>query len=116
MLDITPEKLLMVTVIGFLVLGPERVPQVARMLGKARSQIRQLTSLVPSEALQTIQQPRQAVMDAIAEPRRVVNDIVAEPRSAAATALANLQFGPSPASVGDESHPLTATDVRPELN
>jgi Sec-independent protein translocase protein TatA len=67
MFDIGAEKLLMVLVIGVLVLGPERIPEVARRLGRARAEVRRLARDVDPDALRLVLRPREALVDALAE-------------------------------------------------
>jgi Sec-independent protein translocase protein TatA len=95
MLDISPEKLLVVVVVALAVLGPEGVPRLARGLGKARAEIRRLTADVPPDALQAITNPRGALLDAVAGPRQAAAQAVAEPRLALADAIAAFKFAGS---------------------
>ena len=98
MFDIGPEKLLVVMTIALAVLGPERIPQVARGLGKARSEIRRLTSGVHPDALNALRNPRGALLDAVAEPRSAITQAAAQPRLALADAIADFNFAAAPAA------------------
>ena len=75
-LDISPEKLLVVITIALAVLGPEGIPRVARGLAKARTEIRRLTADVPPDALQVLTNPRGALLDAVSGPRQAVSEAV----------------------------------------
>jgi Sec-independent protein translocase protein TatA len=90
--DISPEKLLFLLIIALTVLGPERIPHVARSLGKARSEIRRLTSGVHPDAMQALRNPRGALLDAVTEPRRAVAEALSEPRLALADAIADFKL------------------------
>lgn len=111
MLDLSPEKLLVVSVVALAILGPQRIPQLARSVVRARRELRRLTNEVHPDAAAAVSNPRGALMKALAEPRRAVaesvseprralSDAVAEPRTALADAISQFQFGapPSPAS------------------
>ena len=95
MFDIGPEKLLVVMTIALAVLGPDRIPQVARGLGKARTEIRRLTSGIHPDALKAISNPRGALLDAVAEPRSAITQAIAQPRLALADAIADFKFTPA---------------------
>jgi sec-independent protein translocase protein TatB len=61
--NLDPEKLLVLFVIALLVLGPNRLPQAARTLGKGLAEVRKYTSSFQSEVNQVLAEPRK-VMDA----------------------------------------------------
>ena len=93
MLDISPEKLLVVIAIALAVLGPEGIPRVARGLAKARAEIRRLTADVPPDAMQVLTNPRGALLDAVSGPRQAVTEAVSQPRLALADAIADFKLG-----------------------
>ena len=93
MLDISPEKLLVVIAIALAVLGPEGIPRVARGLAKARTEIRRLTADVPPDAMQVLTNPRGALLDAVSGPRQAVSEAVSQPRLALADAIADFKLG-----------------------
>jgi Sec-independent protein translocase protein TatA len=107
--DIGPEKLLFVITIALAVLGPERIPHVARSLGKARSEIRRLTSGMHPDALHALSNPREALLNAVAEPRRAITEAATVPRLALADAIADFQFAGSPAAPSpQDAEPVAA--------
>jgi len=58
---IGPEKIIVVLVIALIVLGPERLPQVARQAGRAYREFRRVTSGLEAEVRDVFQEPiRQA--------------------------------------------------------
>jgi Tat protein translocase TatB subunit len=63
LVSIDPEKLLFIFVIAVLVLGPERLPQAARTLGRGLAEIRKYTSGFQSEVRQVLAEPK-AIIDA----------------------------------------------------
>jgi hypothetical protein len=75
-LDISPDKVLVVLVIALLVLGPSRLLEVARGLGRARAQLRRLTSGLPPQTAKIMRDPHGALIDALVEPRQVIADAV----------------------------------------
>jgi Sec-independent protein translocase protein TatA len=74
MLDISPDKIVVFLVIAFVVLGPGRLGEVARALGRARAHLRQLTSGLPPDAAKLIRDPRRALLDVLDEPQQVMED------------------------------------------
>ena len=99
MLDISPEKLLVIMAIALAVIGPEGIPRMARGLAKARAEIRRLTADVPPDALQALTNPRGALLDAVSGPRQAVTAVVSQPRLAVADAIADFKLaGAAPAA------------------
>jgi Tat protein translocase TatB subunit len=52
----TPE-LLLVMLVALLVLGPQKLPEVARQIGKAMAEVRKLTSGFQAEMRDALQEP-----------------------------------------------------------
>ena len=65
-----PFELLLVIIIGFIILGPERIPDVARSVGKGIRQIRQALQQLTTESGEKIN-----VTDDLAALRREVLDL-----------------------------------------
>jgi len=61
--NLDPEKLVVLFVIALLVLGPNRLPQAARTLGRGLAEVRKYTSGFQAEVNQVLAEPRR-VMDA----------------------------------------------------
>jgi Tat protein translocase TatB subunit len=57
---IGPEKIIVVLVIALVVLGPERLPQVARQAGRAYREFRRVTSGLEAEVRGALQEPMRA--------------------------------------------------------
>jgi sec-independent protein translocase protein TatB len=66
-LNFSPEKLFLVGVIALMVLGPNRLPQAARSLGRLVATMRRMS-----------QGFREEVRTAMAEPTEIVNSAVAD--------------------------------------
>lgn len=82
MLDPSPEKLLVVGFIAFLVLGPDRLPQAARTLGRYVAHLRRMSSGFQTEVRDALGEPADALQSAIGEwrgggVRRAVRNTVA---------------------------------------
>lgn len=98
MLDISPEKLVVVLAVAMAVLGPQGIPKVARGLGRARAEIRRLTADVPPDALNALTNPRGALLHAVSGPREMIAETVSAPRLALADAIADFKLaGVAPA-------------------
>ena len=74
MLDLSPEKLMVLLAVGLMVLGPNRLPVAARTLARGLARARQLTA--------SISDPIRANL---AESNRVVNEAAAGLRDALRT-------------------------------
>lgn len=64
MFDLSPEKILILGVIALIVLGPDRLPQVARRAGQFLTQVRQMSSGLQEEMRSALAEPRQVLEDA----------------------------------------------------
>jgi sec-independent protein translocase protein TatB len=71
MLDLSPEKLMVLMAIGLMVLGPNRLPEAARTLAQGLARARRLTA--------TLSDP---IRHSLAEPNRAINETVTEFRAA----------------------------------
>jgi sec-independent protein translocase protein TatB len=67
MLNLSPEKLLLVGMIALVVLGPNRLPQAARTLGRWVAELRRLSSGFEEEVRGAIGEPAEALRSAVQE-------------------------------------------------
>ena len=65
MLDLSPEKLLMLAVVALVVLGPERLPAAARTLGRFMGQLRSMSSSFQTEVREALHEPQDAFNGAL---------------------------------------------------
>jgi sec-independent protein translocase protein TatB len=128
--NLDPEKLLVLFVIAMLVLGPKRLPEAARTMGRWMAELRKYTSGFQSEFNNLLAEPREhtsALRDelrsAIAEPRAALEAGAREAQAAAnaasADVVASTQSQPEPTPVLPEepvSAPLNAVPDDPSLN
>jgi sec-independent protein translocase protein TatB len=99
--NLDPEKLLVLFVIALLVLGPNRLPQAARTLGKGLAEVKKYTSTFQTEVNQVLAEPRK-VMDAAM--REV--DVNLHPERAPRQAPSAV---PTPALPSPATPPISAT-------
>ncbi|MGH9106221.1 MAG: twin-arginine translocase TatA/TatE family subunit [Acidimicrobiales bacterium] len=102
-MNIDPEKLLVLFVIAVLVLGPSRLPQAARSLGRGLAELRRYTSSFQSEMRDVLAEPRAMVQSAIREA-----DIRAELHDWDRPGPAVASFG-GPADALGESQPVAGS-------
>jgi sec-independent protein translocase protein TatB len=102
--NLDPEKLIVVFVIAMLVLGPKRLPEAARTMGRWLAEVRKYTSGFQNEFRGLLDEPRQqtsALRDefnsAFAEPRKALEAGAREVQAAANSAGAEVAASPSPA-------------------
>lgn len=67
MLDLSPDKLLMLAVVALVVLGPNRLPGAARTLGRLLGQMRAMSSSFQSEVREALHDPEDALTSAISD-------------------------------------------------
>lgn len=66
-MNISPEKLLFIAVVALLVLGPQRLPAVARTVGRMLGELRRLSGGLQNEMRDVLAEPRQALQEAMGE-------------------------------------------------
>ncbi len=104
-MNLDPEKLIVVFVIAMLVLGPKRLPEAARTMGRWMAEVRKYTSGFQKEFRGLLDEPRQqtsAIRDefnsAFAEPRRALEAGAREVQAAANAASTEAAGSSSPVS------------------
>jgi Sec-independent protein translocase protein TatA len=102
--DISPEKLAVVFVVALVLVGPGRIPEVARALARARTELRQLTSSLQPETLKAIRDPGRALIDAIAEPSQIISEATAQPRLVLDEAVARFEGQDGIRAPGAQEH------------
>jgi sec-independent protein translocase protein TatB len=113
--DLSPEKILLVGLIALVVLGPNRLPQAARSLGRFVGQLRAMSASFQTEVRDAIGEPTDALSASVAglrpgEIRRSVRDAVT---STLAPPPGATQNGPAPGPNGSVT-PAAPDD--PSLN
>ena len=84
MLELSPEKLMMLLAIGLVVLGPEKLPAAARGLAGGLVRARRLAATL-TEPIAGLSEPRRTLDHAMAELRSTIaNHPVPEPAEAMA--------------------------------
>ncbi len=73
MLNFSPEKLFLVGLIALMVLGPNRLPQAARTLGRFMSELRRMSASFQDEVRGAIGEPTEAFHSAIADFRPMLD-------------------------------------------
>lgn len=98
MFGIGVQELLVILVVALIVLGPERLPEVARMLGKGMAELRKATSGLSDE----LRGARSLLDDEVQSLRRLTTPPEARPRPQPGTAPRAPLAAP-PAAVDDAS-------------
>lgn len=113
---IGPEKIIVVLVIALIVLGPERLPQVARQAGRAYREFRRVTSGLEAEVRDVFQEP---IRQAFSESAQAKEAQQAQPPSVPSASEAAPPALPSPsepatqAATQAETEHVTQTATQP---
>ena len=67
MLDLSPDKLLMLGIVALVVLGPNRLPGAARTVGRFVGQMRAMSTSLQSEVRQALHDPADPAVSSLAE-------------------------------------------------
>lgn len=115
MLDLSPEKLMMLLAVGLVVLGPNKLPVAARNLAHGMARARRLAASLTDPITTSLVEPvrstlSEPIKSSLVEPLR---STVSEPRQAVDSAIAQLRTSIA-------NHPLGASDGQaatdPSLN
>jgi sec-independent protein translocase protein TatB len=108
MLNFSPEKLFLVAIIALVVLGPHRLPQAARNLGRFMAQMRHMSSSFQDEVRGALSEPVDAFNSALGDfrPRDV-------PRSVRQAITDTLMSPPSRPAPSPDSSPSSAAPSPP---
>lgn len=100
--SIGPAEIIVVLIIGLIVLGPNRLPEAARQVGKAMSEFRRVTAGIQAEVRDVFTEPVDGTPPATASPAgtEVAAQPTAEPAPWANPAIP--VEGPPPAQPGDQ--------------
>jgi sec-independent protein translocase protein TatB len=119
---IGPFEIALVVLIAFIVLGPERIPEVMRQLGKWVRQLRELTNNITRDYGTDIQQITGEITALQAELRSIQREIGQVATGFMTTTLPDLDQSiapktPPPAAPAAESTPAPAANpIEPPLN
>lgn len=119
MLNFSPEKLFLVALIAMIVLGPSRLPQAARTLGRLMTELRRMSAGFQDEVRDAIGEPTEAFQSAIADFRPVMNvrssvrDAISTTFTPPSTASGSLPPASPQATTG--APPLPPPSVTPGL-
>lgn len=78
-------------VIALLVIGPQRLPQVARTLGRGLAEVKKYRTMLTSEVNELLDEPKSALGGALGEVRQVRDMAMGEVRGAADSALGEVR-------------------------
>ena len=82
MFNVGPEKLILLFAIALLVLGPHRLPDAARTMGKAVAELRRLSANLRQEARGALGEPGDALSEAVTSMREGFGGVFAPPEVA----------------------------------
>jgi len=102
-LNFSPEKLLLVAIIALVVLGPSRLPQAARTLGRALAEVRKVSGSFQAEVRDAIAEPRDALSNAVGE--LGLRDLRTSVRDTVTGVVAPIQSGLNPLARRRPRHP-----------
>lgn len=113
MLNFSPEKLFLVGVIALIVLGPNRLPQAARSLGRFMAQVRRMSASFQEEVRDALAEPADAVTSAVKDFR--VPDVRRSVREAVASTFSGpvAVVPPDQPDLANGSTQLPAGDLAP---
>lgn len=113
MLDLSPTKLIIIFVVAIVLLGPKRLPQVARQLGAAWAKARTYTQRIDAELRQTMPDlpSSRDIVRYARSPITLLNELADGPPGPA-TALVEDPAAPDPQSPVPQSPRSASSDDR----
>lgn len=73
--NIGPEKLVLVFVIALIVLGPNKLPEAARTLGRVVAEFRRISGGFQAEMREALSDPKDALTAAVADVRQELSGV-----------------------------------------
>jgi Tat protein translocase TatB subunit len=73
--NIGPEKLILIFVIALIVLGPDKLPEAARTMGRVVAEFRRVSGGFQSEIRDALNDPKDALTAAVADVRQELNGV-----------------------------------------
>lgn len=114
MLDLSPEKLLVLLTVGMVVLGPNRLPGAARSLAQGLVTARRLAAGLTDPLHASLAEPRRAFEETLAD----VKSVIADPLQSVVQPVVDVASPPT--SVSSVPAPTAAAPFRspsdPSLN
>jgi sec-independent protein translocase protein TatB len=120
-LDLSPDKLVMLAVVALVVLGPNRLPAAARTVGRFFGQMRAMSSSFQSEVREALHDHDDVITSTLTElrpaqlrrnVRRAVTDTLA-PSQSVATGSQSVATGSQSVATGSQSVATTAVPTPP---
>jgi Sec-independent protein translocase protein TatA len=68
--NLGPEKIILLFVLALIVLGPSKLPDAARTLGRAVAELRRISGTLQSEVREVLADPKDALTAAVADVRQ----------------------------------------------
>jgi Tat protein translocase TatB subunit len=110
MLNFSPEKLFLVGIIALVVLGPNRLPQAARTLGRLVAELRRMSAGFHEEVRDALAEPTEAFNAALGDFRPPTNIR----RAVRDTITSTLTPSPTPAQPASPSSEASGAPVTPD--
>jgi Tat protein translocase TatB subunit len=73
--NVGPEKLILLFVIALIVLGPDKLPEAARTMGKVIAEFRRISGSLQSEVKEALSDPKDALTSAVADMREELGGV-----------------------------------------
>jgi len=74
-LDISGGELLIILIVAFLVFGPQRIPEIARKIGRGMSEIKKASNQIRNEINKEVKDVKNSVSVNLDEPVRKANPV-----------------------------------------
>jgi Tat protein translocase TatB subunit len=73
--NLGPDKLVLLFVIALIVLGPSKLPDAARTMGRALAEFRRISGSLQSEVREALNDPKDALSAAVADVRQELGSV-----------------------------------------
>jgi Tat protein translocase TatB subunit len=116
--NVGPEKLILLLVIALIVLGPKRLPDAARALGRAVGELRRVSGHLQDEVRDALADPKDALSSAVGDLRSELGDlgVFGLGASAMSSPIGQVSSTPTAPSVSSLMLPLPPPPDDPSLN
>ena len=116
-MNVTPNEVLIIALVALVVLGPQRLPEAARQIGKGYRELRKMSTSVRAEIDAALKEPIASITQPIEALKSSINDTVNEVKQAGDNGAKGLGLRPPTQPPGAPTsgglHPAANSTYRP---
>ncbi len=94
-MNLTPNEVLIIAVVALIVLGPQRLPEAARQIGKGYRELRKMSTSVRAEIDTALKEPVESITKPLQEIKNTISEPLDGPSGTGAPGVRGPHAGPA---------------------